>query len=224
MKFTLMHKDTEVSAEQNPKIIERVLEVYPELSMMKVMEELNELSIAASKGVRNGNAKKVDNIAEEIIDVLEGIQWLIMRFNISDEQLYKWYKEKYDRTTKRAVEDAVIFRNKEARDKYAAKISSTTEPPVLKSSAKMSPGEVTIQCVAPGKYSVTGDLERLPEFSEMILNHLRSIGEAPQESHADDLKKLANRAYDGECIPKDKLVEKFIKERKKEKDKKKKKK
>lgn len=64
------------------KLCKEITAQYPEMSMMLAMEELSELSQAISKCVRNGSSDKKDNLAEEIVDVLIIIQWLINRFDI----------------------------------------------------------------------------------------------------------------------------------------------
>ena len=92
-----------------------ITEKYPEMSMMLAMEELSELLQAISKCVRNGSDDKKDNLAEEIVDVLSIIQWVIVRFDIPMQSIQKWANEKSVRTAERDKTDEVIFRSNEAR-------------------------------------------------------------------------------------------------------------
>lgn len=110
--------NTQVVVSVDNKIIDELNNAYPEVAMMTAMEECNELAIAMSKCIRNGNINKRENLAEEIVDVLSVIQWAIRRFGISSEMLQKWYDEKHDRMVDRHKTDEVIFRTSEAKDKY----------------------------------------------------------------------------------------------------------
>ena len=65
MKITISFDDGKiVELPSENEIVHTINAKYPEMGMMVAMEELDEHAIALSKGVRNGNKDKLDNIAE----------------------------------------------------------------------------------------------------------------------------------------------------------------
>lgn len=141
-----------------------ITEKYPEMSMMLAMEELSELLQAISKCVRNGSDDKKDNLAEEIVDVLSIIQWVIVRFDIPMQSIQKWANEKSVRTAERDKTDEVIFRSNEARIAYKQHQSDSID------------NGIQIRKMPNGKYEICGDLDNSAEYyhalkSMMISRH-----------------------------------------------------
>ena len=61
MKITISFDDGKiVELPSENEIVHTINAKYPEMGMMVAMEELDELAIALSKGVRNGNKDKLD--------------------------------------------------------------------------------------------------------------------------------------------------------------------
>ena len=119
MRITVeMDNGQSVVIERDTALVTRMVKRYPEVSMLRVEEELSELSQAVSKGVINGKPKKIANVCEEIVDVLEHTLWVIARFGITCEQLQPWENEKGPRYVEREKKDLNIFRTEEARDEY----------------------------------------------------------------------------------------------------------
>lgn len=143
----------------NDTEISKVVEDYPELSMMSVMEELSELSMAISKGLRNGSSKKLDNIAEEIVDVLLGISFIVKKFNITPQQIEKCFIAKGSRLSERVKTDTAIFRSERARKDY--RTSKGVPGPVK------VPGMI-IRKLEEGKYSLDGDTNDIPEYYHVL--------------------------------------------------------
>ena len=153
------NKDTAKIAVSNT-LVTTLNERYPEMAMMLAMEELSELSQAISKCVRNGSKDKKDNLAEEIVDVLIVIQWMINRFDIPLQDIQKWAKEKEDRLNDRYCSDEVIFRSKEAKDAYE--------------DTRITPNGLYISRVnKDGQYVLKGDIDNLAEYYHVILTSLR---------------------------------------------------
>ena len=119
MKITIeMDAGQKVVIERDTSLLTKMVKRYPEVSMMRVNEELDELGKAITKGVINGKPKKLVNIDEEIIDVLEHIMWVIARFNVTIPRLQEWEDEKGPRYVEREKKDLNVFRTEEARDAY----------------------------------------------------------------------------------------------------------
>ena len=76
-----------------------ISQLKSDLPMVIAMEELAELQQAISKGIR-GKLNK-DNLTEEIADVCICINWVIDKFHINADELYKWVDYKNDRCLKR---------------------------------------------------------------------------------------------------------------------------
>ena len=137
------------------EIVNTINAKYPEMGMMVAMEELDELAIALSKGVRNGNKDKLDNIAEEIMDSCAVIQWAIDRFNITPDMLQKWVDYKVDRNDDRMKDDSLIFRTTEAKDAYHR--------------AHIDPkNQLLITRMEDGKYSLDGNTEDMAEYFHVL--------------------------------------------------------
>lgn len=135
-------------------------EKYPEVGMMAAMEECNELAMAVSKCVRNGSPEKKDNLAEEIIDVLMMIEYMIVNFNITPEVLRKWQVSKLQRYTSRYGTDDNVFRSSEAKTNYEThKLNNPKE-------------SILITRKDNGKYEVTGDYENIAEYYHVLKTHL----------------------------------------------------
>lgn len=139
-----------------------ITEKYPEMSMMLAMEELSELSQAISKCVRNGSDDKKDNLAEEIVDVLSIIQWVIVRFDIPMQSIQKWANEKSVRTTERDKTDEVIFRSNEARIAYKQHQSDSID------------NGIQIRKMPNGKYEICGDLDNSAEYYHALKSMMNS--------------------------------------------------
>ena len=139
-----------------------ITEKYPEMSMMLAMEELSELSQAISKCVRNGNDDKKDNLAEEIVDVLSIIQWVIVRFDIPMQSIQKWANEKSVRTAERDKTDEVIFRSNEARIAYKQHQSDSID------------NGIQIRKMPNGKYEICGDLDNSAEYYHALKSMMNS--------------------------------------------------
>lgn len=119
MKITVeMDDGQKVVIERDTSLLTNMVKRYPEVSMMRVNEELDELGKAITKGIINGKPKKLANIDEEIVDVLEHIMWAIARFNVTIPHLQEWEDEKGPRYVEREKKDLNIFRTEEARDAY----------------------------------------------------------------------------------------------------------
>lgn len=139
-----------------------ITEKYPEMSMMLAMEELSELSQAISKCVRNGSDDKKDNLAEEIVDVLSIIQWVIVRFDIPMQSIQKWANEKSVRTAERDKTDEVIFRSNEARIAYKQYQSDSID------------NGIQIRKMPNGKYEICGDLDNSAEYYHALKSMMNS--------------------------------------------------
>lgn len=139
-----------------------ITEKYPEMSMMLAMEELSELSQAISKCVRNGSDDKKDNLAEEIVDVLSIIQWVIVRFDIPMQNIQKWANEKSVRTAERDKTDEVIFRSNEARIAYKQHQSDSID------------NGIQIRKMPNGKYEICGDLDNSAEYYHALKSMMNS--------------------------------------------------
>ena len=139
-----------------------ITEKYPEMSMMLAMEELSELSQAISKCVRNGSDDKKDNLAEEIVDVLSIIQWVIVRFDIPMQSIQKWANEKSVRTAERDKTDEVIFRSNEARIAYKQHQSDSID------------NGIQIRKMPNGKYEICGDLDNSAEYYHALKSMMNS--------------------------------------------------
>ena len=100
------------------EVVNEINAKYPEMGMMVAMEELDELGIALSKGVRNGSEDKLDNIAEEMTDVCTVIMWAINRFGITPKMIQKWTDYKVERNDDRMKDDSLVFRSDEAKKAY----------------------------------------------------------------------------------------------------------
>lgn len=133
---------------------------YPELSMMMAMEELNELGIAISKCIRNGNEEKLNNLAEEIVDVLTVIQWAIKQFNLKPNIINDWINYKSGRLAYRSTTDSVVFRSEEAKEKYN------------KNRIVNSKDSITVHRDGYGEYAVTGDIDNIPEYYHVLKTHM----------------------------------------------------
>ena len=139
-----------------------ITEKYPEMSMMLAMEELSELSQAISKCVRNGSDDKKDNLAEEIVDVLSIIQWVIVRFDIPMQSIQKWANEKSVRTAERDKTDEVIFRSNEARIAYKQHQSDSID------------NGIQIRKMPNGKYEICGDIDNSAEYYHALKSMMNS--------------------------------------------------
>ena len=140
------------------KLCKEITTQYPEMSMMLAMEELSELSQAISKCVRNGSSDKKDNLAEEIVDVLIVIQWLINRFDIPLQSIQKWAHEKEDRLVERNSTDEVIFRTTEAKENYGKSRSKTD----------YKDNQLIITDTGDGQYEIVGDQSKIPEYYHVL--------------------------------------------------------
>lgn len=140
------------------KLCKEITTQYPEMSMMLAMEELSELSQAISKCVRNGSSDKKDNLAEEIVDVLIIIQWLINRFDIPLQAIQKWAHEKEDRLVERNSTDEVIFRTTEAKENYGKSRSKTD----------YKDNQLIITDTGDGQYEIVGDQSKIPEYYHVL--------------------------------------------------------
>ena len=156
MKITITFDDGKiVELPSENEIVHTINAKYPEMGMMVAMEELDELAIALSKGVRNGNKDKLDNIAEEIMDSCAVIQWAIDRFNITPDMLQKWVDYKIDRNDDRMKDDSLIFRTTEAKDAYHR--------------AHIDPkNQLLITRMEDGKYSLDGNTEDMAEYFHVL--------------------------------------------------------
>ena len=153
-----------------------ITEKYPEMSMMLAMEELSELSQAISKCVRNGSDDKKDNLAEEIVDVLSIIQWVIVRFDIPMQSIQKWANEKSVRTAERDKTDEVIFRSNEARIAYKQHQSDSID------------NGIQIRKMPNGKYEICGDLDNSAEYYHALKSMMNSRYAAENDMNkADEL-------------------------------------
>ena len=102
MKITVeMDDGQKVVIERDTSLLTNMVKRYPEVSM-----------------IINGKPKKLANIDEEIVDVLEHIMWAIARFNVTIPHLQEWEDEKGPRYVEREKKDLNIFRTEEARDAY----------------------------------------------------------------------------------------------------------
>lgn len=139
----------------NSEVVKNINQKYPEMGMVVGMEELNELAISLSKGLRNGTKDKLENIAEEIIDSCVIIQWAIERFNITPDMLQKWVDYKISRSDNRMKDDSLIFRNEDAKEAYHR--------------AHIDPkNQLLITRVKDGKYSVVGNTEDMSEYFHVL--------------------------------------------------------
>lgn len=135
---------------------------YPEVTMMTAMEELNELGIAISKCIRNGDNDKLNNLAEEIVDVLTAIQWAINRFNITPASIKEWISHKSSRLAYRSINDTAIFRSEEAKDNYN------------KNRITNSNDSLTITKGSNSRYEVSGDIHNIPEYYHVLKTHMNT--------------------------------------------------
>lgn len=162
------------------KLCKEITGQYPEMSMMLAMEELSELSQAISKCVRNGSSDKKDNLAEEIVDVLIVIQWLINRFDIPLQSIQKWAHEKEDRLVERNSTDEVIFRTTEAKENYGKSRSKTD----------CKDNQLIITDTGDGQYEIVGDQSRIPEFYHVLKTLMIQNGQG--EDIPTDLDDIGN--------------------------------
>ena len=186
MKISITFDDGKiVELPSKNEIVHTINAKYPEMGMMVAMEELNELAIALSKGVRNGNKDKLDNIAEEIMDSCAVIQWAIDRFNITPDMLQKWVDYKIDRNDDRMVDDSLIFRTTEAKDAYHH--------------AHIDPkNQLLITRMEDGKYSLDGNTEDMAEYFHVLEtglfdNNPASI-EKPAKKKKEETPKMKKKA------------------------------
>ena len=137
------------------KTSDTVKQDYPVMGMMCAMEELAELQVAISKGNRNGNASKLDNIAEEIIDVCQYIQLAIDRFDITPEALAKWAKDKDERLIERIKNGDAIFRNPNAKAQYSSALVDAKN-------------QIIITRMKNDNYSIAGDVDNSAEYFHVL--------------------------------------------------------
>ena len=171
MKISITFDDGKViELPSKNETVKNINTKYPEVGMMVAMEELNELSIALSKGIRNGSKDKLDNIAEEIMDSCAVIQWAIDRFNITPDMLQKWADYKIGRSDERMEDDSLIFRTTEAKDAYhRAHIDHKNQ--------------LLITRMEDGKYSLDGNTEDMAEYFHVLETGLfGDIESSPKKS------------------------------------------
>ncbi|MCM1214077.1 MAG: hypothetical protein NC548_06105 [Lachnospiraceae bacterium] len=121
MKLTIeMDNGQTMVIERNDQLLQQLVARYPEVSMMRAMEECNELAIAISKSIANGKPKKIANLGEEIVDVCEAIMKAITRFDLTIKDLEPWEKEKRKRFDEREKKDENVFRRSDAKQQYWA--------------------------------------------------------------------------------------------------------
>ena len=180
MKMTITFDNGKtVDLPTKTEIVTAINTKYPEMGMMVGMEELNELGISLSKGIRNGSKDKLDNIAEEIMDVCAIIQWAIDRFDITPNMLQKWADYKCDRNDDRMKDDSLIFRSEEAKAKYEQ--------------AHIDPNnQLLITRKKDGKYSVDGNTEDLAEYFHVIKTGLEKLRESKPSD--DETKKKEKKS------------------------------
>ena len=165
----------------NNKLCKEITAQYPEMSMMLAMEELSELSQAISKCVRNGSSDKKDNLAEEIVDVLIIIQWLINRFDIPLQTIQKWAHEKEDRLVERNSTDDVIFRTTEAKENYGKSRSKTD----------CKDNQLIITDTGNGQYEIVGDQSKIPEYYHVLKALMIQNGQGENlPTDLDDISSL----------------------------------
>ena len=163
------------------KLCKEITAQYPEMSMMLAMEELSELSQAISKCVRNGSSDKKDNLAEEIVDVLIIIQWLINRFDIPLQTIQKWAHEKEDRLVERNSTDEVIFRTTEAKENYGKSRSKTD----------CKDNQLIITDTGDGQYEIVGDQSKIPEYYHVLKTLMIQNGQGENlPTDLDDIGSL----------------------------------
>ena len=163
------------------KLCKEITAQYPEMSMMLAMEELSELSQAISKCVRNGSSDKKDNLAEEIVDVLIIIQWLINRFDIPLQMIQKWAHEKEDRLVERNSTDDVIFRTTEAKENYGKSRSKTD----------CKDNQLIITDTGDGQYEIVGDQSKIPEYYHVLKTLMIQNGQGENlPTDLDDISSL----------------------------------
>ena len=163
------------------KLCKEITAQYPEMSMMLAMEELSELSQAISKCVRNGSSDKKDNLAEEIVDVLIVIQWLINRFDIPLQTIQKWAHEKEDRLVERNSTDEVIFRTTEAKENYGKSRSKTD----------CKDNQLIITDTGDGQYEIVGDQSKIPEYYHVLKTLMIQNGQEENlPTDIDDISSL----------------------------------
>ena len=163
------------------KLCKEITAQYPEMSMMLAMEELSELSQAISKCVRNGSSDKKDNLAEEIVDVLIIIQWLINRFDIPLQTIQKWAHEKEDRLVERNSTDEVIFRTTEAKENYGKSRSKTD----------CKDNQLIITDTGDGQYEIVGDQSKIPEYYHVLKTLMIQNGQGENlPTDLDDISSL----------------------------------
>ena len=163
------------------KLCKEITAQYPEMSMMLAMEELSELSQAISKCVRNGSSDKKDNLAEEIVDVLIIIQWLINRFDIPLQAIQKWAHEKEDRLVERNSTDEVIFRTTEAKENYGKSRSKTD----------CKDNQLIITDTGDGQYEIVGDQSKIPEYYHVLKTLMIQNGQGENlPTDLDDISSL----------------------------------
>lgn len=175
--------DDQITVNVDNNIIDELNSEYPEVGMMNAMEECNELAIALSKCIRNGNEKKRENLAEEIIDVLSVIQWAIRRFGITASMLQRWNDEKSIRLVDRHKHDEVIFRNPEAKSKYDA---TRVIPP---DSKEDNPGSTNTNTVKVDTGTSVFNLDDIP--TQFIA---QDSTDKVSKRTAKDLDKLVSKA------------------------------
>lgn len=220
MKITIQFDDDKKSI-INLSVPERMMreqhEKYPEVGMMLAMEECNELAMAVSKCVRNGSDDKKDNLAEEIVDVLLMIEYMILNFNVTPEMLGKWSAPKIQRYISRYHADDNVFRSSDAKTKYeSTKLDNPKE-------------SILITRKDNGKYEVTGDYENIAEYYHVLKTYMSennplfdNISDAfidsyldPPEPPESPAMKEIDKSYKAEI---DKILKKAM-QKSKEKDK-----
>lgn len=189
MKITITFDNGQsVTLPSKNEIVKMINFKYPEMGMMVAMEELDELAIALSKGVRNGNKDKLDNIAEEIVDSCAVIQWAIDRFNITPDMLQKWVDYKNNRSDDRIKDDSLIFRTMEAKDAYHR---THIDPK----------NQLLITRMEDGKYSLDGNTEDMAEYFHVLETGLfrdktTSDNKVAKKEEAPKMKKKTSKELD----------------------------
>lgn len=188
MNITINLNDSQINVKSNSEIVKSLNEKYPEVAMMTAMEECSELAIAISKCVRNGNDDKLDNLAEEIIDVLSVIQWAIDRFNISEESLQKWAEYKYARVNERGTKDEIIFRDPEAKKEYE------------NSHIHNNGNAISVVRKDDSKYEIIGDTKHAYEYYHVLRTHIINSDAALKEQIKQIKEDLHKNYYTSEYI------------------------
>lgn len=188
MNITINLNNSKIDVKTNSKLVKSLNEKYPEVAMMTAMEECSELAIAISKCVRNGNDDKLDNLAEEIIDVLSIIQWAIVRFNITEESLQKWAEFKFERTSERGTKDEIIFRSPEAKKEYED------------SHVQSNGNGISIIRKDSSQYEIVGDTKHANEYYHVLRTHIINSDTTLKEQIKQIKDDLHKNYYTSEYI------------------------